>query len=76
MKHCKRVVGMEQVGDEITVHYRTDLRPVLSYVVLAVVAAVLLAVAAACDGDRNGLHQGPDDEFPQYRRVQQQDPAG
>jgi len=44
--------------------------------VLAVVAAVLLAVAAACDGDRNGLHQGPDDEFPQYRRVQQQDPAG
>lgn len=67
MPFHSKVIGIEQVDDNVTFHEKRDYRPYISYLVWAILMVATLLVVASC-GDSNGLYQGPNDDVPSWRR--------
>lgn len=59
------VVGMEQIDNQVIIHQKRDLKPLMAYLVWTVLMVAALLVVGSCD-DSGGMYQGPNDDSPRY----------
>lgn len=62
-----KVVGVEQIDDVTVQHTTIDFRPIITFLVWAIVTVGTLLVATSCDD--SGMYQGPGDDSPRYVRM-------